>query len=78
MGKVIRLLAKPLIRPAVHKHLNQGECNPIYEKFSQVKTTYGLDLIQPRLKDTSESLITSIFLVPKLSSWPGWHYYVSY
>jgi hypothetical protein len=68
-GKGIRLMAKPLGRPAagaVAVHLRPGERNPIEGKFGQGKLAYGLDCIKAKLKDTSESWIASIALVLNL------------
>ena len=68
-GKGIRLMAKPLGRPAagaVAVHLRPGERNPIEGKFGQGKLAYGLDCIKAKLKNTSESWIASIALVLNL------------
>lgn len=67
--KGIRLMAKPLGRPAagaVAVHLRPGERNPIEGKFGQGKLTYGLDCIKAKLKETSESWIACIALVLNL------------
>jgi len=65
--KGIRLIAKPLGRPAaVPIHVSPGERNPIEGKFGQAKTGYGLNRIRARLKGTSESWIASIILVLNL------------
>lgn len=67
--KGIRLMAKPLGRPAaaaVAVHLRPGERNPIEGKFGQGKLAYGLDCIKAKLKDTSESWIACIALVLNL------------
>jgi hypothetical protein len=67
--KGIRLMAKPLGRPAagaVAIHLRPGERNPIEGKFGQGKLAYGLDCIKAKLKDTSESWIACIALVLNL------------
>jgi transposase, IS5 family len=67
--KGIRLMAKPLGRPAaaaVAVHLRPGERNPIEGKFGQAKLAYGLDCIKAKLKDTSESWIACIALVLNL------------
>jgi transposase, IS5 family len=68
-GKGIRLMAKPLGRPAVAAvavHLRPGERNPIEGKFGQGKLAYGLDCIKAKLKETSESWIACIALVLNL------------
>jgi transposase, IS5 family len=68
-GKGIRLMAKPLGRPAaaaVAVHLRPGERNPIEGKFGQGKLAYGLDCIKAKLKNTSESWIACIALVLNL------------
>jgi len=67
--KGIRLVAKPLGRPAagaVAVHLRPGERNPIEGKFGQAKLAYGLDCIRAKLKETSESWIACIALVLNL------------
>jgi hypothetical protein len=67
--KGIRLMAKPLGRPAaeaVAVHLRPGERNPIEGKFGQGKLAYGLDCIRAKLKETSESWIACIALVLNL------------
>jgi len=67
--KGIKLSAKPLGRPAaraVADHLRPGERNPIEGKFGQGKLAYGLDCIQAKLKETSESWIACIALVLNL------------
>ena len=67
--KGIRLMAKPLGRPAataVAVHLRPGERNPIEGKFGQGKLAYGLDCIKAKLKETSESWIACIALVLNL------------
>lgn len=67
--KGIRLMAKPLGRPAagaVAIHLRPGERNPIEGKFGQGKLAYGLDCIRAKLKETSESWIACIALVLNL------------
>lgn len=67
--KNIKLAAKPLGRPskkAVENHVSPGERNPIEGKFGQGKNAYGLNRIKARLKDTSESWISSIILVLNL------------
>jgi hypothetical protein len=67
--KGIRLVAKPLGRPAagaVAVHLRPGERNPIEGKFGQGKLAYGLDCIRAKLKETSESWIACIALVLNL------------
>lgn len=70
--KGIMLKAKPLGRPsAVPIHLSPGERNPIEGKFGQAKTTYGLNRIKARLKNTSETWIASIFLVLNLVKLAG-------
>ena len=70
--KGIKLLEKPLGRPsAVLKHVSPGERNPIEGKFGQAKTTYGLDPIRTRLRETSESWIVCIFLVLNLIKLAG-------
>jgi hypothetical protein len=71
-GKGIKLLAKPLGRPsAVSIHVSPGERNPIEGKFGQAKTGYGLNRIKARLKQTSESWISGIFLVLNLVKLAG-------
>ena len=70
--KRIKLLAKPLGRPAaVSIHLSPGERNPIEGKFGQAKTGYGLNRIKARLKGTSETWIASIILVLNLVKLAG-------
>lgn len=70
--KGIRLLAKPLGRPAaVPIHVSPGERNPIEGKFGQAKTGYGLNRIRARLKPTNESWIACIFLVLNLVKLAG-------
>lgn len=71
--KGVRLVAKPLGRPpAVKKeHLRPGERNPVEGKFGQAKAAYGLANIKARLKETSESWIACIFLVPNLVKLAG-------
>jgi IS5 family transposase len=67
--KGIRLVAKPLGRPAaraVAVHLRPGERNPIEGKFGQGKLAYGLDCIKAKLKETSESWVACIALVLNL------------
>ncbi len=73
-GLGIRLLAKPLGRPsskAVAVHLSPGERNPIEGKFGQAKIAYGLDNIKAKLKETSQSWIAAIALVPNLVAMTG-------
>lgn len=65
----IKLAAKPLGRPsaqAVANHVSPGERNPIEGKFGQAKRGYGMNRIQARLKQTSQSWIASIILVLNL------------
>jgi transposase, IS5 family len=63
----IKLLSKPLGRPsAVREHVSPGERNPIEGKFGQAKTTYGMDRIKARLKDTSQTWIAMILMVTNL------------
>jgi transposase, IS5 family len=63
----IKLLSKPLGRPsAVREHVSPGERNPIEGKFGQAKTTYGMDRIKARLKDTSQTWIALILMVTNL------------
>ena len=72
--KNIKLAAKPLGRPsakAVENHVSPGERNPIEGKFGQAKTAYGMNRIKARLKDTSESWISSIILVLNLVKLAG-------
>lgn len=70
--KGIKLLAKPLGRPAaVKEYVRPGERNPVEGKFGQAKTAYGLNRIRARLKDTSESWIASIILVLNLVKLAG-------
>lgn len=70
--KGIRLVAKPLGRPAaVPIHVSPGERNPIEGKFGQAKTGYGLNRIRARLKPTSQSWIACIFLVLNLVKLAG-------
>ncbi len=70
--KGIKLLAKPLGRPAaVTDHLSPGERNPIEGKFGQAKTGYGLDRIKARLQGTSETWIACIILVLNLVKLAG-------
>jgi len=73
-GKDIKLAAKPLGRPsakAVENHVRPGERNPIEGKFGQAKNAYGMNRIRARLKDTSQSWITSIILVLNLVKLAG-------
>ena len=51
--------------------LGPRERNPIEDKFGQAKTAYGLIRIKPRLKETSQSWIASIFLVLSLVTMAG-------
>ena len=68
----IRLVAKPLGRPAVvQEHISPGERNPIEGKFGQAKTAYGLDKIKARLSETSQSWIASIIMVLNLVKLAG-------
>ena len=72
--KNITLAAKPLGRPsakAVENHVSPGERNPIEGKIGQGKTAYGMNRIKARLKDTSESWISSIILVLNLVKLAG-------
>lgn len=70
--KGIRLIAKPLGRPAaVPIHVRPGERNPIEGKFGQAKTGYGLNRLKARLKETSEPWIAYIFLVLNLVKLAG-------
>jgi IS5 family transposase len=64
----IKLLAKPLGRPSMTNRvkLNPGERNPIGGKFGQAKVRYGMHRIRARLKDTSESRVAMILVVPHL------------
>jgi transposase, IS5 family len=65
--KNIKLLDKPLGRPsALQNHVSPGELNPIEGKFGQAKTGYGLNRIKAKLRETSETWIVSIILVPNL------------
>ena len=68
--KNIKLRAKPLGRPpssgALSIPVRPGERNPIEGKFGQAKTTYGMNRIKARLRQTSESWIASIVLVLNL------------
>ena len=70
----IKLIAKPLGRPkkeAVEDYVRPGERNPIEGKFGQGKIRYGLNCIQAKLKNTSESWIASIFMVLNLVKLAG-------
>ena len=69
----IKLIAKPLGRPsAVNKeHVRPGERNPIEGKFGQAKSSYGMERIKARLKDTSESWVASIIMVLNLVKLAG-------
>lgn len=68
----IRLLAKPLGRPAaVQVHVRPGERNPIEGKFGQAKTGYGLNRIYARLQNTSETWIACIIMVLNLVKLTG-------
>lgn len=72
--KNIKLAAKPLGRPsaqAVEKHVSPGERNPIEGKFGQAKNGYGMNRIKARLKETSQSWISSIILVLNLVKLAG-------
>jgi len=71
--KGITLRAKPLGRPkaVTTKHVSPGERNPIEGKFGQAKTTYGMNRIKARLKNTSESWIATIILVLNLVKLAG-------
>jgi len=65
----IKLCAKPLGRPskeALSNHVSPGERNPIEGKFGQGKVGYGLNNINAKLKQTSESMVATIFLVLNL------------
>ena len=65
----IKLSAKPLGRPtkeALSNQVSPGERNPIEGKFGQAKVAYGLDNINAKLKETSESWIATIILVLNL------------
>ncbi len=65
----IKLCAKPLGRPskeALSNQVSPGERNPIEGKFGQGKVGYGLNNINAKLKQTSESMIATIFLVLNL------------
>jgi len=84
----IKLAAKTLGRPsaqAVANHISPAERNPIEGKFGQAKRGYGMNRIQARLKQTSQSWIATIILVLNLvklagkaplclsfSAWNGW------
>ena len=84
----IKLAARPLGRPcaqAVANHISPAERNPIEGKFGQAKRGYGMNRIQARLKQTSQSWIATIILVLNLvklagqaplclsfSAWNGW------
>lgn len=73
-AKGIKLAAKPLGRPsakAVENHVSPGERNPIEGKFGQAKNGYGLNRIRARLKNTSQSWISSIILVLNLVKLAG-------
>jgi transposase, IS5 family len=71
----IKLAAKPLGRPssvkAVENHVSPGERNPIEGKFGQAKNGYGMNRIRARLKNTSQSWISSIILVLNLVKLAG-------
>ncbi len=70
--KDILLKAKPLGRPpSVSIHLSPGERNPIEGKFGQAKTSYGLNRIKARLRQTSESWIATIIMVLNLVKLAG-------
>lgn len=71
--KGIKLLAKPLGRPAAVKkeHVRPGERNPVEGKFGQAKTAYGLNNIKARLKETSQSWIACIIMVLNLVKLAG-------
>jgi transposase, IS5 family len=65
----IKLCAKPLGRPskeALSNQVSPGERNPIEGKFGQGKVGYGLNNITAKLKQTSESMVATIFLVLNL------------
>lgn len=72
-GMGIKLLAKPLGRPAAVKkeHVRPGERNPVEGKFGQAKTAYGLNNIKARLKETSQSWIACIIMVLNLVKLAG-------
>ena len=57
--------------PAVSIHLSPGERNPIEGKFGQAKTSYGLNRIKARLRQTSESWIATIIMVLNLVKLAG-------
>jgi hypothetical protein len=60
-------IEKQLGRPsAVREHVSPGERNPIEGKSGQAKTTYGMDRIKARLKDSSQTRIAMILMVTKL------------
>ena len=72
--RAIKLAAKPLGRPsakAVADHVSPGERNPIEGKFGQAKNGYGMNRIRARLKNTSQSWISSIILVLNLVKLAG-------
>ena len=55
-----------IIASVSHIDLRLAKRNPIEGKFRQVKIRYGLDCIQAKLKNTSESWMAPIFLVLNL------------
>lgn len=69
-GKNNLLRAKPLGRPsskgALSIPVRPGEKNPIEGKFGQVKSSYGMNRIRARLRQTSEAWIASVMLVLNL------------
>lgn len=56
---------------AVANHLRPGERIPVERKFGQAKNGYGMNRIRVRLKQTSQSWITSIILVLSLVKLAG-------
>jgi transposase, IS5 family len=59
-------LGRPPKDKAMSNHVSPGERNPIEGKFGQAKLGYGLERVRAKLQDTSESWISSIFLVLNL------------
>jgi transposase, IS5 family len=66
----IILQAKSLGRPpknqALSNQIRPGERNPVEGKFGQAKRAYGLERVRAKLKETSESWISSIVMVLNL------------
>jgi transposase, IS5 family len=66
----IELSARPLGRPskneALSNQISPGERNPVEGKFGQAKRAYGMERVRAKLRETSESWISSIIMVLNL------------